>query len=180
VTRRLIARVGAVVAVVALTGAVSACTPDERVLWARWFAEDPVAATDAVTDLPPADLAADVDVVDPVTQAALTAWVAALEAALDTPQDLARRLACSRHGWGCSSFAALAWIIDRETGGTWDPGVVNRSSGACGLPQALPCSKLPGFPHDAAAQLEWMAGYIDERYGGPWAAQAFWRAHGWY
>ena len=48
------------------------------------------------------------------------------------------------------------------------PDVMN-AEGACGIPQALPCSKLPGYPNDPVAQLEWMQSYVVARYS-TWAA----------
>ena len=70
-------------------------------------------------------------------------------------------------------------LIGMESG--CDPGIWNRSgSGACGIPQALPCYKLPGFPNDPVAQLEWMQNYVISNYGS-WAnAVAFHLAHGYY
>ena len=93
------------------------------------------------------------------------------------------------------SFAGpcLAWIIDREDP-SWDPGRWNASgSGAFGLPQALPYSKMPkpawpryigkryvGGREDGYAQIRWMRGYARGRYGSECGAVAFWRSHGWY
>jgi uncharacterized protein YabE (DUF348 family) len=72
------------------------------------------------------------------------------------------------------------WLIGKESG--CNPGAVNRSSGACGIPQALPCSKLP-CPLDAAGavcQLKWMNNYVLNRYGSWAAARAFHASRGWY
>lgn len=72
------------------------------------------------------------------------------------------------------------WLIGKESG--CNPGAVNRSSGACGIPQALPCSKLP-CPLDATGavcQLNWMEDYVARRYGSWAKARAFHASRGWY
>lgn len=72
------------------------------------------------------------------------------------------------------------WLIGKESG--CNPGAVNRSSGACGIPQALPCSKLP-CPLDATGavcQINWMENYVRNRYGSWEKARAFHASRGWY
>lgn len=69
-------------------------------------------------------------------------------------------------------------IVTRESG--WNPNATNRSSGACGLAQALPCSKVPGNPYNPVDSLRWMDGYVKGRYGGWAGAYDFWNAHHWY
>ncbi len=58
------------------------------------------------------------------------------------------------------------------------------SSGAYGIPQALPASKLASagddWKDDAATQIKWGLNYIAGRYGSPSAAKTFWLAHNWY
>jgi hypothetical protein len=67
-------------------------------------------------------------------------------------------------------------LILRESG--CNPNAVNRSSGACGIPQALPCSKLG--TNDPVEQIRWMQQYVIRRYGS-WAnAVAFHNANNWY
>lgn len=70
------------------------------------------------------------------------------------------------------------WLVSKESG--WNPNAVNRSSGACGLAQALPCSKVPGNPHDPVNSLNWMNGYVGGRYGSWSAAVSHSQANGWY
>lgn len=70
------------------------------------------------------------------------------------------------------------WLVQRES--TWNPNAVNRSSGACGLAQALPCSKVPGNPYDPVNSLNWMNGYVVNRYGSWAGAVAHSQAKGWY
>lgn len=79
-----------------------------------------------------------------------------------------------------SSWDALA---QRESG--WDRFARNASSGAYGIPQSLPESKLPpagrssGGSH-AGPQIAWMADYMRGRYGDPNAAKAHSDRMGWY
>lgn len=77
---------------------------------------------------------------------------------------------------GVTDMANAAELIHRESG--CNPNAVNRSSGACGIPQALPCSKLG--TSDPVAQIRWMQSYVNARYGG-WAGAVAWHnAHNWY
>jgi hypothetical protein len=86
--------------------------------------------------------------------------------------------------WGPSEFGAFNALEMSEAG--WDPRAENPSSGAAGLAQALPSSKYPpgAWPYrgvkSARLQLEWMMGYIRERYGSPAAAWSFHQANNWY
>lgn len=58
------------------------------------------------------------------------------------------------------------------------------ASGAYGIPQALPGSKMSSYGADwetnPVTQIKWMAGYVTKRYGGWNQAMAFWWNHGWY
>lgn len=72
------------------------------------------------------------------------------------------------------------WLIGKESG--CNPGAVNTSSGACGIPQAYPCAKLP-CPLDASGavcQLNWMNNYVAGRYGSWSSARAFHARNNWY
>ncbi len=74
-------------------------------------------------------------------------------------------------------------VIDHEGSG-WNPHATNTSTGAYGLPQALPGSKMASAGADwadnPATQIRWMIGYETSTYGSPCAALAFWESHGWY
>jgi hypothetical protein len=87
---------------------------------------------------------------------------------------LAERMVTERFGKG--QFQSFANIVQHES--SWNPQAVNRSSGACGLPQALPCSKIKD--RSPEGQLQWMIDYIAARYGNPNNAWRFWQAHRWY
>lgn len=66
----------------------------------------------------------------------------------------------------------------RESG--LNPKAINASSGACGLVQALPCSKLNCQLDDLDCQLEWGRSYIKSRYGTAKEAVAFHDLKNWY
>ena len=85
---------------------------------------------------------------------------------------LGRQMAAAR-GWTGAQWDALYMIWMRESG--WNPRSVNRSSGACGIPQAYPCSKIPD--KSAAGQIKWGLDYIARRYGSPLNAWAYWSTH---
>jgi uncharacterized protein YabE (DUF348 family) len=70
------------------------------------------------------------------------------------------------------------YIVTKES--TWRPDAVNKSSGACGLVQALPCSKLGANWSDPVVALKWQAQYVNERYGGYRQAYEFWTRNKWY
>jgi Transglycosylase SLT domain len=85
-------------------------------------------------------------------------------------------------GWSASAqFGCLSSIWSRESG--WRVNAAN-ASGAYGIPQALPGSKMasagPDWQTNPATQIKWGLGYIKQRYGSPCNAWASWQAHGWY
>ena len=77
-----------------------------------------------------------------------------------------------------SEWANVDSIVTRESG--WNPNAVNKSSGACGLGQQLPCGKWAGAWNDPVAALRAMTGYVNARYGGWAGAVAFWNSRHWY
>lgn len=82
--------------------------------------------------------------------------------------------------FGQEHVAAARNIINNESG--FNPGAINKSSGACGLGQALPCSKLPcplSFK-GVECQVQWVSNYIKGRYTNPLMAWAFWQENRWY
>ena len=85
-------------------------------------------------------------------------------------------------GFDLGEMPALVDLWDHESG--WNELAYNASSGACGIPQALPCSKMSAFGDDyetnPATQIRWGLDYIQNRYGTPTAAYDFWLANGWY
>lgn len=77
-----------------------------------------------------------------------------------------------------SEWGYVDYIVKRESG--WNPNATNRSSGACGLVQALPCSKVPGSGYDPVDNLRWANGYAVGRYGSWGGAYAFWVNNHWW
>lgn len=74
-------------------------------------------------------------------------------------------------GGHVESFKDLAF---KESG--FNPYAQNGASGACGLPQAMPCSKMNCELGDVDCQVEWMASYIERRYGNPTNALTHWNS----
>jgi len=66
----------------------------------------------------------------------------------------------------------------------WNPHAHNASSGAHGIPQALPGSKMasagPVWQSNPVTQIKWGLGYIQGRYGTPCNAWGHSESHGWY
>ncbi|RSS48204.1 transglycosylase SLT domain-containing protein [Streptomyces sp. WAC06614] len=81
-----------------------------------------------------------------------------------------------------AQFAAFDKIVSHESG--WDHTATNSSSGAYGLVQALPGSKMASAGSDwktnPATQIKWGLDYMNDRYGSPAAAWNFWQANHWY
>jgi hypothetical protein len=87
------------------------------------------------------------------------------------------------HGWTeARQWHCLDRLWTRESG--WNHLARNRGSGAYGIPQALPGSKMssagPDWRTSAATQIRWGLGYIENRYGNPCAAWGHAQAAGWY
>ncbi|VEG29611.1 aggregation-promoting factor C-terminal-like domain-containing protein [Actinomyces howellii] len=86
------------------------------------------------------------------------------------------------HGWDDSQFSCLDSLWERES--NWNYQAQNPSSGAYGIPQALPGSKMGSVAADWATnpttQITWGLGYIAERYGSPCSAWAHSESVGWY
>lgn len=81
-----------------------------------------------------------------------------------------------------AQYNAFSNIVEHESG--WNVTATNSSSGAYGLVQALPGSKMASAGSDwktsAKTQIEWGLQYMNSRYGSPAGAWTFWQAHGWY
>jgi uncharacterized protein YabE (DUF348 family) len=94
---------------------------------------------------------------------------------------IAKSLAAQR-GWGDDQFACLDLLWMKES--RWNATAENRSSGAYGIPQALPGSKMASAGADwrtnPATQITWGLGYIEGRYGTPCGAWSHSQAKGWY
>lgn len=81
--------------------------------------------------------------------------------------------------WGAGHWEAFYNIVAHESG--WNPNNVNKSSGACGLFQFVPCSKGGNaYKTDYKVQVQKGIQYIEYRYGTPNKAWKFWQEHHWY
>lgn len=96
------------------------------------------------------------------------------------PRAIARTMLAAQGQAG--QFGCLDRLWTRES--EWRVTATNPSSGAYGIPQSLPASKMASAGSDwrtnARTQIRWGIGYIDERYGSPCAAWAHSESHGWY
>ncbi|MGW7380046.1 aggregation-promoting factor C-terminal-like domain-containing protein [Streptomyces sp. NPDC054794] len=81
-----------------------------------------------------------------------------------------------------AQYTAFSKIVEHESG--WNTSATNSSSGAYGLVQALPGSKMASAGSDwktnPATQIKWGLDYMNSRYGSPADAWNFWQANGWY
>ena len=96
-------------------------------------------------------------------------------------QGIARSMMAANYGWGDDQFACLVSLWNRESG--WRVNAAN-SSGAYGIPQALPGSKMASAGADwqtnPATQIAWGLGYIAGRYSNPCGAWGHSESNGWY
>jgi len=98
-----------------------------------------------------------------------------------SPQQIAAAMLGS-FGWSSGEFGCLQSLWNAESG--WNPAASNPISGAYGIPQALPGSKMasagPDWQTNPATQIKWGLGYIKQVYGSPCAAWSHEQSTGWY
>ena len=96
-------------------------------------------------------------------------------------QQIAKQLVTAR-GWDGTQFGCLVDLWNRES--HWNVHAGNPVTGAYGIPQALPGSKMatagPDWQNNATTQIKWGLGYIASRYGTPCNAWAHSQSTGWY
>lgn len=121
---------------------------------------------------------------------AVVRLAAATQAARTASADItaatrARRIArkmLRHYGWWHPQYKPLNKLWTLESG--WNRYASNPYSGAYGIPQALPGSKMasagPDWQTDAATQIRWGLGYIRSVYGSPCGAWSHEQAYGWY
>ena len=99
----------------------------------------------------------------------------------DGARAYAAQLASSKYGWGSDQFSCLSSLWNKESG--WNYQAYN-PSGATGIPQSLPGSKMATFGADwqtnAATQIAWGLDYISRGYGTPCSAWSHSQATNWY
>jgi hypothetical protein len=97
------------------------------------------------------------------------------------PQQVARNMLRS-FGWTSRQFKYLNLLWEAES--SWDVSAENPSTGAYGIPQAVPGSKMsaagPDWQTDATTQIRWGLGYIAAAYGSPRIAWQHEVTYGWY
>jgi hypothetical protein len=97
------------------------------------------------------------------------------------PQAIAEAL-LPAYGFDSSEMSCLIPLWEGESGWRWD--AENPSSGAYGIPQALPGSKMASAGGDwqtnPVTQIKWGLDYIRSSYGTPCSAWGFKQGHGWY
>lgn len=86
------------------------------------------------------------------------------------------------YGWSEYDFECLVKLWNRES--SWNLNAVNKKSGACGIPQSLPCSKMKSegadYRTNYKTQIRWGLKYIKVRYGSPANAWGHSQRKGWY
>ncbi|MCL2489533.1 MAG: hypothetical protein FWF36_02220 [Propionibacteriaceae bacterium] len=86
------------------------------------------------------------------------------------------------YGFGSDQWTCLVNLWNYESG--WRVNARNPSSGAYGIPQALPATKMASAGADwltnPTTQINWGLGYIKGRYGNPCGAWSHEMAHNWY
>jgi uncharacterized protein YabE (DUF348 family) len=96
-------------------------------------------------------------------------------------REIGQRMAADR-GWTGSQWTCLESLWTKESG--WSHTAANPSSGAYGIPQSLPGSKMASAGSDwqtnPATQIEWGLDYIAGRYGTPCGAWGHSQANNWY
>jgi hypothetical protein len=113
--------------------------------------------------------------------AAVKARAASVTTPSGSPQQIAQQM-LGQYGWSSSQFSCLSPLWGHESG--WNVSAQNSSSGAYGIPQALPGSQMASAGGDwqtnAATQIKWGLTYIQSRYGSPCGAWAHEQSAGWY
>ncbi|WNM25027.1 G5 domain-containing protein [Demequina capsici] len=98
-----------------------------------------------------------------------------------TNQAIGQELAASLYGWTGEQWQCLSSLWSRESG--WSTTAAN-SSGAYGIPQALPGSKMAAYGDDwrtnPTTQIKWGLAYVSGRYGTPCGAWGHFTSVGWY
>jgi len=138
-------------------------------------------ATPTASKAAPVGKAAPKAAASPSAAASSTPTTSPVPAASGSPRSIAQAMLYS-FGWSASQFACLEPLWEHESG--WSVSASNPSTGAYGIPQASPGSKMasagPDWKTNASTQIKWGLGYIKDTYGSPCAAESHEQADGWY
>ena len=97
-------------------------------------------------------------------------------------QSYAKDLCINTYGWSENDFNCLVKLWERES--NWNPNAHNKSSGAHGICQSLPASKMASegadYMTNGKTQIRWGLKYIKNRYGTPASAWSHSQQKGWY
>ncbi|MFD3563922.1 transglycosylase SLT domain-containing protein [Streptomyces sp. NPDC058686] len=98
------------------------------------------------------------------------------------PATVSGARAYTRFTMSAGQYQCLTVLVSKESG--WNHRAQNASSGAYGLFQALPGSKMSSAGSDwrtnPRTQMRWGLSYIHSRYGTPCGAWNFWQKNRWY
>jgi hypothetical protein len=99
-----------------------------------------------------------------------------------TNRGIGQHMALAIYGWEGAQWACLSELWNRESG--WRHTAGNPTTGAYGIPQALPGDKMAKYGADwrtnPATQIEWGLAYIKGRYGNPCNAWSHFLNKNWY
>jgi hypothetical protein len=100
----------------------------------------------------------------------------------DGAREVAQILMEDKYGWGDGQYACLDSLWTKES--NWNYKASNRRSGAHGIPQALPATKMEVIGTDwrtnPVTQISWGLRYIDIRYETPCKAWAKFKRSNYY
>jgi hypothetical protein len=97
-------------------------------------------------------------------------------------REVAKALMAEKYGWGDKQFWCLDGLWTKES--RWNYRSSNKRTGAHGIPQALPATKMEVIGTDwrtnPVTQISWGLHYIDVRYETPCGAFAKFKRTNWY
>jgi hypothetical protein len=100
----------------------------------------------------------------------------------DGAREVAKSLMEEKYGWGDKQYACLDDLWIKES--NWNYRASNKRTGAHGIPQALPATKMDSAGTDwrtnPVTQISWGLRYIDVRYDTPCKAWAKFKRSNWY
>lgn len=114
--------------------------------------------------------------------ASASASASASDFEVQSSYTVAQVQAMARQMIPADQFQCFSNIVDHES--TWNYQAVNPSSGAYGLVQALPGTKMASAGADwqtnPATQIKWGLNYMNDRYDSPCGAWSYWQVNHWY